>query len=95
MSKTSQKNKELKAAGKLPKKGKAAKTAEAKAAKKSKNGPTKTAKVSKPSVPNEGKCCTCQNYKRENGYACPCAKTKAYTPRKATCGSYKLASRFS
>lgn len=93
MSKISQKNKELKAAGKMPKKGsKAAKTAEAKATKKAR--PTKTAEEKKPTVPNEGKCCTCQNYKRENGCACPCPKTKAYTPRKATCGDYKLASRY-
>ena len=92
MSKTSQKNKELKAAGKLPKKGKAAKTAEAQATKKAR--PTKTAKEAKTAVPNEGKCCTCQNYKREKGCACPCPKKKAYTPRKATCGDYKLASRY-
>lgn len=89
MSKISQKNKELKAAGKLPKKGKAAKTAEAQA--NSKAGPTKSAKSS---IPNEGKCCTCKSYKRCKGYAQPCATTGKYTPRKGTCGAYKLASRY-
>ena len=90
MSKISQKNKELKAAGKLPKKGsKAAKTAEAQAS--SKAGPTKSAK---PSVPNEGHCCTCKSYKRCKGRAEPCATTGKYTPRKGTRGEYKLASRY-
>ena len=41
-------------------------------------------------IPNEGKCCTCKSYKRCNGHAEPCAKTGKYTPRKATCGEYKL-----
>ena len=41
-------------------------------------------------VPNEGKCCTCKSYKRCKGRAEPCAKTGKYTPRKATCGEYKL-----
>ena len=41
-------------------------------------------------VPNEGKCCTCKSYRRCKGRAEPCATTGKYTPRKASCGSYKL-----
>ena len=41
-------------------------------------------------VPNEGKCCTCKSYKRCKGRAEPCATTGKYTPRKASCSSYKL-----
>ena len=41
-------------------------------------------------VPNEGKCCTCKSYRRRGGRAEPCAATGKYTPRKASCSSYKL-----
>lgn len=52
--------------------------------------PKAEAKPKASSIPNEGKCCTCKSYRRRNGCPEPCAKTGKYTPRKATCGEYKL-----
>lgn len=76
MSRVSREKKEkaAKAAAKQPE-------AEAEAAAKPKQGGK---------VPNEGKCCTCRSYRHTDGRAQPCAKTGKYTPRKATCSSYKL-----
>lgn len=85
MSKVSRDKK--KAEAKSPAKGKQAKIAKSKAKKaETLAQEPETPKTSK--IPNHGFCCTCKNYKRENGMPLPCPKTGKYTARKATCNSY-------